>query len=566
MIPRTALCIAICSLLALPAPLRARMCVAPAPTDLARLDLGVTHRVRGVFFVPSDRPFRDCLHERLGTWIEMARRFFAAEMAAAGYLDASGSGKTFRYESGGDGRWDVVYMIGEHEAAWYQSPTGYPGGAALDEMYRRLPVAFHRDNVVVYLYDLAVVEGDHLLYTGQGGSGAPWEGEGAGYVLQGAHFLGVGFDTVAACVGAQAPLFEQTQSSGLRDYDGDGVLHILTRGQYASTDIGAATHELGHSFSLVHDFADYDGDGIETNLMGNGFRRFSGRYTPAGYLPPTALGALGAAALDGALMFNQVCSDADADSVCDADDICAGFDDRANGDCDAIPDGCDPCPLDADNDVDGDGRCADADNCPQAANAGQDDADADGAGDVCDPCTSVGGAQEIGIRPTVVLRRINTDADPANDGMLVVGRFNLGPGATFSGLAPDIDGARVVVESFDRRALVDVVVGGGAFDGTSGWKANRRRTKWVFLDRRLPAANNGIAKLVVADRGREASGRVAVRVRGRNGHYPARAGDDPVQAIVVVGDRMAGECGETAFAPEDCRFGRSGTTLRCAAR
>ena len=71
MTARSVIGIVICTLAVLPTPLRARVCVPPEPTNLGTLDLGVTHRVRGVFFVPSDRSFRDCLHERLGTWIEM---------------------------------------------------------------------------------------------------------------------------------------------------------------------------------------------------------------------------------------------------------------------------------------------------------------------------------------------------------------------------------------------------------------------------------------------------------------------------------------------------------------
>lgn len=41
------------------------------------------------------------------------------------------------------------------------------------------------------------------------------------------------------------------------------------------------------------------------------------------------------------------CADADGDTVCDADDQCAGHDDRLDGDGDGIPDGCDdwPCGL-----------------------------------------------------------------------------------------------------------------------------------------------------------------------------------------------------------------------------
>ncbi|GGH43288.1 GEVED domain-containing protein [Mangrovimonas yunxiaonensis] len=80
----------------------------------------------------------------------------------------------------------------------------------------------------------------------------------------------------------------------------------------------------------------------------------------------------------------ETCPDADEDTVCDADDICPGYDDLADADKDGIPDDCDACPNDPNNDSDGDGVCGDVDNCPDTANADQADADSDGIGDACD--------------------------------------------------------------------------------------------------------------------------------------------------------------------------------------
>ena len=110
-------------------------------------------------------------------------------------------------------------------------------------------------------------------------------------------------------------------------------------------------------------------------------------------------------ALDWTITASCPYGDADADGVCDADDICPGFDDRADTDTDGVPDGCDvcpggndaldddtdgqpngcdPCPDDNPDDTDGDGICDGEDQCPN----GDDvlDGDGDGVPDGCDPC------------------------------------------------------------------------------------------------------------------------------------------------------------------------------------
>ena len=60
--------------------------------------------------------------------------------------------------------------------------------------------------------------------------------------------------------------------------------------------------------------------------------------------------------------------------------------------------------------------------------------------------------------------------------------------------------------------------------------------------------------------------RVTVKVTGRNGVYPVVAGDEPLEAIVVLGDEtdaVVGACGESAFVAADCAFNRRATALNC---
>ena len=162
-------------------------------------------------------------------WISSKKRWLEY-----GYTDPNtGLGKTFAVERNNAGDWAVVYMIGEHDSAYYQQgdidlfegePIIWWGSMALREMTRRLPPEFKRDNVVIYIYDQAVFGGEELHFSGQGGSGAPWEGEGAGYVLQGAHFLaGDGFYTLATRLEDQVEHFEWPESAGVRDWSPEGM-------------------------------------------------------------------------------------------------------------------------------------------------------------------------------------------------------------------------------------------------------------------------------------------------------------------------------------------------------
>jgi hypothetical protein len=108
-------------------------------------------------------------------------------------------------------------------------------------------------------------------------------------------------------------------------------------------------------------------------------------------------GDLDAGGLDaGDLDAMPSCPDADGDTVCDADDVCPGFDDLTDDDSDQVPDGCDVCPGGDDSvDPDTDGVPSFCDNCPAVANGDQANSDVDTRGDVCDNCPGVTNESQV---------------------------------------------------------------------------------------------------------------------------------------------------------------------------
>jgi hypothetical protein len=79
---------------------------------------------------------------------------------------------------------------------------------------------------------------------------------------------------------------------------------------------------------------------------------------------------------------------ADGDLKGDCCDNCprAANPGQEDADADGLGDACDTCPLDPQNDGDRDGVCGNVDNCPLGYNPAQTDTDADGLGDACDLC------------------------------------------------------------------------------------------------------------------------------------------------------------------------------------
>jgi Tol biopolymer transport system component len=89
---------------------------------------------------------------------------------------------------------------------------------------------------------------------------------------------------------------------------------------------------------------------------------------------------------------------------------------RADSDGDGVTDERDACPNDPADDADGDGRCANVDNCPVTANPGQQDGDGDGVGDACDNCVSTANASQANADGDALGDACDAcPNDPAND-------------------------------------------------------------------------------------------------------------------------------------------------------
>ncbi|MCB9691964.1 MAG: amidohydrolase family protein [Alphaproteobacteria bacterium] len=181
---------------------------------------------------------------------------------------------------------------------------------------------------------------------------------------------------------------------------------------------------------------------------------------------------------DGIIFPTSSVNDTDFDGIDDAQDNCPtifnperpmdGFV-QADADADGNGDVCDPCPLDATDscswyDADADGIPNGDDNCPDDANPNQEDADGDFIGDLCDACPAFGNLQ--GACPESIYdvrdQTVPTGAIAAVEGVTVTAVNNNGMFVQLHPSAPgyvDIDysGMFVFARDLAKPAVGDIV-------------------------------------------------------------------------------------------------------------
>ena len=159
--------------------------------------------------------------------------------------------------------------------------------------------------------------------------------------------------------------------------------------------------------------------------------------------------------------------------------------------------------------------------------------------------------------------KIGVDIDPDNDGLMIRGEFLLPVGSSFDDLDPRLRPMGVILESGDGRELANLTLPPFTYagPGTSGWT----RTgvgKWLYVDE-TPSPVDGVIEASIKNRSGSAPRQIRIKLLARKGSFPVESGDEPLNAVVVVGDPAAGECATTTFNRPDCTFGAAGRRLTC---
>lgn len=200
------------------------------------------------------------------------------------------------------------------------------------------------------------------------------------------------------------------------------------------------------------------------------------------------------------------------------------------------------CPPDSGlPDGDGDLVCDAIDNCPSMANAGQENADGDGAGDSCDPCSNVGSSRNA-VNARLTISKLATP--PGDDSLTMAGTITI---PTTPAIDPIHNGLRILLQDSAGNAVNDRAIPGGIYDNVAkfGWRSNAAGTAFTYIDK---AGLTEYSKIRITGSA-SAPGFYKVKVTGKRGNFAVPVGSLPPHVTVVLSPPVStiGQCGEWIF-------------------
>jgi len=199
----------------------------------------------------------------------------------------------------------------------------------------------------------------------------------------------------------------------------------------------------------------------------------------------------------------------------------------------------DRCPLDVDNDSDGDGYCVGSAFRPPAIGAD-------------DPCSR--GVAGDWIKPKVALAKL--DQPLGSQKIKITGSFVIPTGGP--PVAPQARGVHLRLTGPTGALVIDEHIAPGFYakETPIGWKiSGDPAKKFTYTDKTVPPVRNGIKKITLTDKSKKVLGLMAFTITGDLGSYALAPGQAPITVALELNDTGSSpgglpgvdQCGEVHF-------------------
>lgn len=228
----------------------------------------VDHKVRLIYFVPTDREPKPGYREKINTLMHFVNETYKYEFRRRGLPDR---GLVFQTDEDGT---PIVHLVrGKHPAKYYNGAPNYDAYFQLRQLQPEIPRSIGSQSThLVITFAETYDEGPHRFEWPGGIALGGWRSADGGTANFSAWVLQDMF--CATTVAEQEKLFQDRTPIEGRTALGNGRPNS-PRFEFIEDGFGAVIHEVGHALGLPHDQRD-----DRHYIMGNGFRKMSENLKP----------------------------------------------------------------------------------------------------------------------------------------------------------------------------------------------------------------------------------------------------------------------------------------------